>query len=116
MATFPWRKRTAKSDVPFGVSQDYEQILCFAKTSSFLASIKGKERKYYVSDDFPEKPWRIHDLTKQTTASERPNSFFTIINPKTNKEYPANPNRTWAITEETYKKYGSRDNNIRKLY
>jgi len=24
VATFPWRKRTAKSDVPFGVSQDYE--------------------------------------------------------------------------------------------
>lgn len=105
VATFPWRKRTAKSDVPFGVSQDYEQILCFAKSDLFLASIKGKERKYYISDDFPDKPWRIHDLTKQTTASERPNSFFTIINPKTNEEYPANPNRTWAITEETYKKY-----------
>ena len=23
VATFPWRKRTAKSDVPFGVSQDW---------------------------------------------------------------------------------------------
>jgi len=27
---FPWRKRTAKSDVPFGISQDYEWILCYA--------------------------------------------------------------------------------------
>ena len=35
VATFPWRKRTAKSDVPFGVSQDYEWVICFAKSSLF---------------------------------------------------------------------------------
>ena len=105
VATFPWRKRTAKSDVPFGVSQDYEWIVCYAKSNMFKASVEGKERKYYETDDFPGRPWRIHDLTKQTTASERPNSFFTIVNPKNGKEYPANPNRTWAITEETFKEY-----------
>lgn len=105
VAMIPWRKRTAKSDVPFGVSQDYEWIIIYAKSDKFVASIDGKERKYYLSDDFPNKPWRVHDLTKQTTASERPNSFFTIVNPKNGKEYPANPNRTWAITEETFKQY-----------
>ena len=105
VATFPWRKRTAKSDVPFGISQDYEQILCYARSERFMASIEGKERKYYVSDDYPGRPWRIHDLTKQTTASERPNSFFTIVNPKNGKEYPANPNATWRITVETFDDY-----------
>lgn len=105
VATFPWRKRTAKSDVPFGVSQDYEWIVCYAKSNEFVASVAGKERKYYETPDFPGRPWRVHDLTKQTTASERPNSFFTIVNPKTGEQYPANPNRTWAITEETFKGY-----------
>lgn len=105
VATFPWRKRTAKSDVPFGVSQDYEWVICFAKSSSFLASVGGKERTYYETDDFPGRAWRVHDLTKQTTASERPNSFFTIVNPKNGASYPANPNRTWAVTEETFEKY-----------
>lgn len=105
VATFPWRKRTAKSDVPFGVSQDYEWIICYSKTNAFIASVEGKERKYFVSDDYPNKPWRVHDLTKQTTASERPNSYFTIINPKTGEKYPANPNRTWAITEDTFRTY-----------
>ena len=105
VATFPWRKRTAKSDVPFGVSQDYEWIICYAKSNSFIASVAGKERKYYETPDFPGRPWRVHDLTKQTTASERPNSFFTIVNPKTGDKYPANSNRTWAITEETFKTY-----------
>lgn len=105
VAQIPWRKRTAKSDVPFGISQDYEYILCFAKSSKFAASIDGKERKYYETPDFVGKPWRVHDLTKQTTASERPNSYFTIVNPKTGAQYPANPNRTWAITEDTFRTY-----------
>ena len=105
VAQFPWRKRTAKSDVPFGVSQDYEWIICCAKSSKFIASVEGSERKYYETPDFPNRPWRVHDLTKQTTASERPNSYFTIVNPKTGEEYPANPNRTWAITKETFEEY-----------
>ena len=109
VALIPWRKRTAKSDVPFGVSQDYEWILIYAKSQSFVASIEGKERKYYTTPDFPNRPWRVHDLTKQTTASERPNSYFTIINPKTGEKYPANPNRTWAITEETFEEYYKQD-------
>lgn len=111
VAIFPWRKRTAKSDVPYGISQDFEWILCYAKTTNFKCSIDGKERKYFTTEDFPEKPWRIHDLTKQTTASERPNSFFTIKNPKNGSEYPANPNRTWAITQETFEQY-YQDNRI----
>ena len=105
VATFPWRKRTAKSDVPFGVSQDYEWIVCYAKSENFVASVEGKERKYYETSDFPGKPWRVHDLTTQRTATERPNSYFTIIDPRTGKEYPANTQRTWAVTKDTFKQY-----------
>ena len=102
---FPWRKRTAKSDVPFGVSADYEYLLVYARSDAFVASIDAEERRYFETDDFPNRPWRMHDLTKQTSAAERPNSFFTMINPRNGKEYPANPLRTWAITEETFQEY-----------
>ena len=105
IAQFPWRKRTAKSDVPFGVSQDYEWILSYAKTNSFAACIEGGTRKYFETDDLPGHPWRIHDLTSQRNASERPNSYFSMVDPKTGKEYPCNPNRTWAITKETFSDY-----------
>lgn len=105
VATFPWRKRTSKSDVPFGVSQDYEWIVCFAKTSKFIARTTGTERKYFETEDYPHQPWRIHDLTTQRTAAERPNSAFTMVNPKTGKEYPVNPLRTWAVTKETFAQY-----------
>lgn len=105
IGNIPWRKRTAKSDVSFGFSQDYEMILSYAKSSNYNASIEGGTRKYLESSDLPNRPWRIHDLTKQCTAEERPNSFFTMVNPKTGKEYPANPLRVWAITTDTFPKY-----------
>lgn len=105
IASFPWRKRTAKTDVPFGISQDHEWIIAYAKSASFIGAVQGKERRYFETEDFPGCPWRVHDLTKQTTASERPNSYFTIVNPKTGAEYPANPQRTWAITQETFEQY-----------
>lgn len=104
VALFQWRKRTAKSDVPYGISQDCESILCYAN-SNFRAAIKGKERKYYETPDFPNKPWRFHDLTKQTTIEERPNSNFNIVNPKNGDIFPVNPLRSWAITEETFEYY-----------
>lgn len=102
VATFPWRKRTAKSDVPFGVSQDYEWILCYTK-NSFLA---GKEvtRKYYFTEDVGKR-WRLADITKQATKEERPKSFFDLTNPKNGKRYPANPNRVWSITDDTFEDY-----------
>ena len=103
VANFSWRKRVSKSDVPHGISQDYEYILCYCK-KDFRAS-RFIERKYYETEDFPNKAWRTGPLTKQTTAKERPNSFFTIINPKTGEEFPASSLRTWAITKETFQKY-----------
>ena len=107
VATFPWRKRTAKSDVPFGVSQDFEWVVCYAKSNKFEACIEGGTRKYFETPDYPNRPWRIHDLTTQRSASERPNSNFDMVNPKTGKIYPANPQRTWAVTRETFDLYYS---------
>ena len=105
IATFPWRKRTAKSDVPFGVSQDYEWLVAYAKSGEFLARVQGNERKYYESPDFPNRPWRVHDMSTQRTAAERPNSNFTIVNPKNGKEYPVNPQAVWRITQDGFPQY-----------
>ena len=104
-ATIPWRKRTAKSDVPFGVSQDYEWVLVYARTESFIAGIDGKSRKYFETPDFPGRPWRIHDMTTQRTAIERPNSNFTMVNPKNGEEFEVNPQAVWRITKDGFPNY-----------
>jgi adenine-specific DNA-methyltransferase len=106
VATLPRKTRDGKSDVPFNLSQDFDFILVYAKADDSDATVgRNVKRKYYETDDFPGRPWRTADLSKQTTIKERPNSNFTMVNPKTGKEYPVNPKRSWAVTEETFDTY-----------
>ncbi len=103
IVTIPWKKRTAKSDVPFGISQDYEWIICYGK-SEFNAGLIH-ERKYYQTSDIVNDRWRLSDLTTQRSSMERENSAFDIINPKTNEIYPYNPKRVWGVTKDTFEEY-----------
>ena len=106
VGTLPRRTRSGKSDVPYNFSQDFDWILVYTNVPDDV-DVMGRsvERTYYTSPDYPGKPWRLADLTKQTTAKERQNSFFTMVDPKTGKEYPASEKRTWAVTKETFQHY-----------
>ena len=99
---FPWRSRTAKADVPYGVSNDVEWVVSYANPK-FIAGRLG-ERNYYKSDDFEDR-WRLQDLTTNKTVTERPNSCFTMVNPKNGDEYPASETRTWSVTTDTFQDY-----------
>ncbi len=107
IATIPRKTRNGKSDVPYKLSQDYDWLLTYTKSSDTKKSLFKRtiERKYYESPDFPNDKWRLSDLTKQTTIKERPKSDFTLVNPKNQEEYPVNPNRSWAITIDTVQSY-----------
>lgn len=110
IGTIPRKTRNGKSDVPFNLSQDFDWILTYANTENPQTNIVGRkvDRKYYTTPDFPDRPWRTADLTKQTTPKERPNSDFTMVNPKTGKEYPVNPKRSWAVTRDTFDEWYQR--------
>jgi adenine-specific DNA-methyltransferase len=106
VATLPRKTRDGKSDVPFNLSQDFDWLLVYTKGSVEDALVgRSVRREYYETDDFPGRPWRKADMTKQTTVKERPNSDFTMVNPKTGKEYPVNPKRSWAVTKDTFNEY-----------
>lgn len=106
LGTIPRRTRNGKSDVPFNFSQDFDWILAYTNVSDDKDVVgRSVKRKYYETPDFPNKPWRLADLTKQTTAKERPNSYFTMVDPKTGKEYPASEKRTWAVSKDTFEQY-----------
>lgn len=106
VATIPRRTRNGKSDVPFNLSQDFDWVLVYTNVGDDN-KVMGRsiERQYYETEDFPGRPWRLADLTKQTSAKERPNSFFTMIDPKTGKQYPASEKRTWCVSKDTFQEY-----------
>ena len=103
VGTLPRRTRDGKSDVPFNFSQDFDWLLVYTNVDE-KQKIMGRtvDRQYYETSDYPGRPWRLADLTKQTTAKERKNSFFTMVDPKTQKEYPASKKRTWCVTTDTF--------------
>lgn len=106
IGTIPRRIRNGKSDVPFNFSQDFDWLLVYTNIDESNKVIgRSVDRQYYESDDYPGRPWRLADLTKQTTAKERPNSFFTMIDPKTGNQYPASEKRTWCVSQDTFEHY-----------
>ncbi len=106
VATLPRKTRDGKSDVPFNLSQDFDWLLVYTKGSVEDAVVgRSIKRKYYETNDFPGRPWRTADLTTQRTIHERPNSNFTMVNPKTGTEYEVNPKRSWAVTKDTFQEY-----------
>lgn len=109
VGTLPRRTRSGKSDVPFNFSQDFDWLLVYTNVSDDKDVVgRSVERKYYETEDYPGEPWRLADLTSQQPASKRPNSYFTMIDPKTGKQYPASEKRTWALSKDTFQEYYDR--------
>ena len=106
IATIPRKTRSSKSDVPYGLSQNFDWLLIYTKNADTNQKLfkKQSNRPYYKSNDF-EDEWRISPLTSHRTIEERPNSNFTIINPKNGQEFPVNPKRAWSVTKDTFPKY-----------
>jgi adenine-specific DNA-methyltransferase len=112
ICTFVWKTRQAsgKQIAQNYTSVEHEYILVYGKSSG--TRLKGIERDrslYTNPDSDPRGDWAKHPLDVGSTSSERPNCFYTIIDPRTGNEYPANPNRVWAFAPESMKKLIAED-------
>ncbi|MDE0687608.1 MAG: site-specific DNA-methyltransferase, partial [Candidatus Poribacteria bacterium] len=107
IATVPRKTRSGKSDVPYKLSQDFDWMLMYTKGASKKDNLFQRDvsRRYYKTSDFPDNEWRLSDLTTQRTIHERPNSNFTLVNPRNGEGFPVNPNRCWGITKDSVDEY-----------
>ena len=107
IATVPRKTRSGKSDVPYKLSQDFDWMLMYTKGAPKTDNLfqRNVSRRYYKTPDFPDDEWRLSDLTTQRTIHERPNSNFTLVNPRNGEGFPVNPNRCWGITKDSVDEY-----------
>ena len=107
IATVPRKTRSGKSDVPYKLSQDFDWMLMYTKGASKKDHLFQRDvsRRYHKTPDFPDDEWRLSDLTTQRTIQERPNSDFTLVNPRNREGFPVNPNRCWGITKDSVDDY-----------
>lgn len=101
ITAFVWKKRTGSNDSQNGVSVDHEYILAYFKGSTGVFNgIKKGFENYKNPDNDPRGEWMADNLTCNKTASERPNLYYPITDPKTQITYQCNPNRVWAYERE----------------
>jgi len=95
VGSFVWRSRTGGNDTKGAfLSTNHEHVLVYAN-SGFRFS--GEEKSYSMYRYEDEKGvFRLSDLTKAHTKSERPNTYYPIYDPDEDIYYPCNPSRVWA--------------------
>jgi adenine-specific DNA-methyltransferase len=101
LADFIWKKRTGSNDSQNMVSLDHDYVVAFCKTTAAkLNGVIKDSSNYKNPDSDPLGPWARDNLTCNKTASERPNLFYPIVDPKTGIQFECNPNRVWAYEPE----------------
>ena len=103
LATFVWKRRSPSGMREEPVSVDHEYVLMYAKNVSEvrLEGLVADESKYPFEDDGGK--YASTDLTIGMTSEDRPNQFYSIFNPRTGVEYPANPDRVWRFEPDKMK-------------
>ena len=105
IAQLIWKRRVSSAMADNNISTDHEYVLCYQKGG--LEGFIGFEKdfkKYSNPDNDPRGPWMLDNLTVGMNASMRPNQAYDLVDPKTGKVYPFNPNRVWAFIPESMSK------------
>lgn len=104
---FVWKTRQAsgKQVASNNISTEHEYILAYFKAvTSSLRGVPRDRSAYTNPDNDPRGDWAKHPLDVGSTSAERPNCFYTLIDPDTGNEYPANPNRVWAFAPDSMRR------------
>ena len=105
VAVFIWKRRTFSAMSNDSISSDHDYVLCYSRCQSPEFSGLAKSfARYSNPDNDPRGPWVADNLTVGMNAGMRPNQAYDLVDPKTRKVYPFNPNRVWAFFPETMEK------------
>ncbi len=104
VGTFVWRRRASSALAERLVSTDHEYVLAYQRTSFIALGIRKDFENYTNTDNDLRGAWVAGDLTVGMNKDLRPNQFYPLVNPKTGKSYPPNPNRVWAYIPESMNK------------
>ncbi len=120
-ATFVWQKKQSPQRDATNISSTHDYILVYSRrqpadrndTTGWLARLlpMGPEQleRYKNPDGDPRGLWTSTDLTINTTAKERPNKYFALVNPNTGEDVMPSTNRTWIFDQTTMSRVISED-------
>jgi adenine-specific DNA-methyltransferase len=105
-----WRKRVSPANDAKWFSSDHEYIIVFAKRKELwypkrLARNETQDAYYKNPDNDRRGPWNSAAYTCNKSEEERPNLYYSIVNPNTNESIFPKKTAVWAYSQETYKQH-----------
>lgn len=112
-ASFVWQRKQSPQRDATNISATHDYILAYSRRhpidrsddSGWLARLlpMGPDQleRYKNPDNDPRGVWTSADLTINTTAKQRPNKYFPIVNPHTGEEVMPSEKRTWIFDRTT---------------
>ncbi|MFZ6693799.1 site-specific DNA-methyltransferase [Undibacterium sp. SXout20W] len=111
-----WQKKYAPSNDTVDLSAMHDYILCYTKKREFNAQGKAiatlsrndrtdEQNKLYKNPDKDDRgDWTSGDYTCNKTADQRPNLYYPLIHPKTEKEVWPSKTAVWRYSKEKHEK------------
>jgi site-specific DNA-methyltransferase (adenine-specific)/adenine-specific DNA-methyltransferase len=109
LANAIWQKKYSKQNDSKALSVSHDYTLIYCKTPNMFVPGKiprnEKQNKAFKNpDDDPRGLWQSVAYTCAKTAQERPNLYYSILNPFTGKEVWPDKSRVWAYDKSRTKK------------
>ncbi len=107
VANVIWQKKYAPANDAKWLSDDHDHILVYAKDKDAwrpnkLPRTAEQDSLYSNPDDDARGPWMSDNYTCAKTADERPNLYYSIVNPNTGEEAWPKRTRVWAFDPVTH--------------
>ena len=107
VADVAWQKRTSPANDAKYFSNDYDNLLVYAKSKSSwqlnrLERTEAQDAYYKNPDNDPRGPWNSITYTGNKTKGERPNLYYGIVNPNTEHMIYPPETLTWRYGQETH--------------
>ncbi len=110
MSNTVWQKKYAPSNDAMHLSEDHDHILVFSKNRTSwrpnrLPRDISSNRSYKNPDNDPRGLWRADNYKCNKSVDERPNLYYPIIHPSTEKEIWPKKTAVWRYNKETHAKH-----------
>lgn len=102
-----WQKKYAPANDAKWLSDSHDHILIYGRNKdnwrpNKIPKDENQLNAYKNPDNDPRGRWKTGDYTCAKTAEERPNLYYSIINPNTGEEIWPSRSRVWAYGQEQH--------------
>ncbi len=99
VGSFVWRSRTGGNDTKGAFhSTNHEHVLIYAN-EGFEFTGSGRDEDQYGNPDNDQRgAWINDNLVKAHNAKERPEAYYSILNPETDTWYLCDPDSVWRFS------------------